>query len=256
MQTTIRTALLTALPGQLFNASTSVVESYTNNTPQADLLVVTTGTSPVTFTINSTAITTNAGSAASTIAVAVGSAATTLNAASAPVVVLTAQITSNTMTIYSTVAGTAFTIAASTGCTTTPIFTNDSSIPFGRLVVQSHESCDGAYLPHFSGMVTAFVTLGITVRDNIFDDTADAGYTARSTMNILRRGYVWVTAEISASASSQVFARHTPGTTSSNYGALGGGADSATCSVVRGARWKEAVAAGSIGLLEVNFPAV
>ena len=257
MQTSISTSMLTAYPGQLFNYGDAVVESYTNNTPQMINVVVTADTSPASFVINgSGTFTANPNSAAQTIAQNVASAAALVNAGSEPVTVDTALITSTTITIYADVPGTAFTCVASTGCTTSTVFTNNSSIPFGRLVVQGPISDDGVCLPYHSSLITGVLTVGVTIRDNVFDDTADLGYTAKATMSVLRKGKVWVTTEAATTPHTVVYVRHTINSTYTARGTFSSSADSATCSLLRGAVWKTTATAQGTALLEINFPAV
>lgn len=256
MQTSINTALATGLCGQLYNASTAECESYVNNTTYSVYFEISTGTALTTIELDGTDYTVNSACAALTIAAIVPLMATAINAGSGDYEVLTANITSTTLTVQSTVYGDAFTYSATANIATSGVtFQNEASVPFGRLVVQDNQKyADVAHLPYTSAQVTSLLTLGVTIRDNVFDDSDDLGYTAQSTMAVLRKGQIWVTAENAVTPHTAVYARHTVTTTNTAYGTFRGDTDSATASLVSGAVWKTQATAGGTALLQINLP--
>lgn len=87
------------------------------------------------------------------------------------------------------------------------------------------------------------------------EDGLDAGYAAKETANIIKKGYVWVTIEEDIVFGDAVFYRHAAGT-GTKLGAFRNDADSASCTALPNARWvKGGTAVQGIALLEINVMA-
>lgn len=79
-------------------------------------------------------------------------------------------------------------------------------------------------------------------------DSADAlpGYPAKHTVNVMRKGYIWVAIEEDIAIGDAVYFRHTAnGAGKLNLGSFRNDADSATCDQLTNARW---VKAGTLAL--------
>lgn len=85
------------------------------------------------------------------------------------------------------------------------------------------------------------------------EDGLDAGYAAKETANVLRKGYVWVVIEETVAIGDDVYFRHTASGGNTKLGAFRNDADTATCDQLTNARWvKGGSAAEGIALLELD----
>lgn len=85
------------------------------------------------------------------------------------------------------------------------------------------------------------------------EDGLDAGYAAKETANVIRKGYVWVVIEEDIAVGDAVFYRHAAGT-GTKLGAFRNDADTATATALTNARWViGGTAAQGIALLELGI---
>lgn len=120
---------------------------------------------------------------------------------------------------------------------------------FGRMAVVSG---DGLAAHPTSG---SQVKLGVVMHSHATvskEDGLDAGYAAKETANVIRKGYVWVVIEEDIAIGDAVFYRHAAGT-GTKLGAFRNDADTASCTALTNARWvKGGTAAQGIALLELD----
>ena len=85
------------------------------------------------------------------------------------------------------------------------------------------------------------------------EDGLDAGYGAKETANVLRKGYVWVVIEETVAIGDAVYFRHTASGGNTKLGAFRNDADTATADQLTNARWvRGGTAAEGIALLELD----
>lgn len=126
----------------------------------------------------------------------------------------------------------------------------------GLLVIRGTDVDVDAALP--AAAFTDADVLGVSIRTHkarsdgaLVDNEV---YEDDTPMPVRRRGRVYVTVEDAFVAGQQAYARHTAGAGGSDPGAFRTDDDTATASVVNGARFMSSGGAGEIGVLEVNLP--
>lgn len=123
---------------------------------------------------------------------------------------------------------------------------------FGRMAVVNTTDEGKSAHPSAAGQAP----LGIVMHSHAtvsLEDGLDAGYAAKETANVLRKGYIWVVIEETIAIGDAVYFRHTAGT-GTKLGAFRNDADTASCDLLAGARWvKGGTASEGIALLEINL---
>lgn len=132
-------------------------------------------------------------------------------------------------------------------------------VPFGRGLARGTLP-DVATLPS----VTSFVFEGISIarakgrlKDNTVSPpvTEDAKWLGSDSMNVLRRGRIWVRPEDAVTIASDVFIRHTQGLApAETVGRFRTDADGSNADQLNGARWLSNAGAGVLAVLEINIP--
>lgn len=127
------------------------------------------------------------------------------------------------------------------------------------VVIGAHD--DSCKLPTASGDITSVLKpLGVTrsnvARDPNFPSGGTAGYTYQigDTVEIVKRGQVWVTVEEAVSPADDVYVRHTANGDNTQRGAFRTSSDSSNAALLAGARFLTTAAAGSVALLDLNLP--
>lgn len=102
---------------------------------------------------------------------------------------------------------------------------------------------------------TGFVFEGVSVQTNkpVQNATGEAQYDAGEEITVLRKGRIWVYAEVAVAVNDPVFLRHTVN------GALVPGdfrndADTARADQITNARWITATTAAGLAQIEINIP--
>ena len=134
-------------------------------------------------------------------------------------------------------------------------------IDFGRCVVQGG-SDDLCALPQAAGDIVAGITPFEHVESvdgNLPADTNEVvrtqNYKANGTVNIMRRGVIWVIVEEAVTKGAAVYARHTPSGANVTRGLFRTDADTASALLVPTAVFKTAQATpGGFAQVEINLP--
>jgi len=258
MQDSANESMAIGVPGQLADISNSVIDTYINNTPQLDLITVTAANLATTLTITDTAFAVNVGAAVLTVAAIGALLVAAVNAGAEPVTAT--DLEDGTFWVQADAPGTAFTSTGTTNCTVTNTVINETSIPFGVVVVQDTWTGKDnlAHLPSLTAEITTVnVPLGITVHSQAFEQALlnadNEGYPHQSAMSICRRGRVYVEVEDAVTVGGQVFVRFSAGATE-QLGAMRSDADTADAVALPYARFKTSAAAGGIAIVELNLP--
>jgi len=196
--------------------------------------------------------TTNCSVAESTVTAAtiISNLATKINAGETTVTA-TANIT--TLELTSDV-GEAMTTVGTTNCTVTERTGASEALPFGLLVSIDDDFPGRAHLPTTAVDITnAASVAGITVRNNCVENEDSAGYAVLSEMECLSQGVIYVLLEDAVVVSDSVYVRHTASATEQR-GSFRSDADTADASILPGARYLEAGAAGEVVPVEINLP--
>lgn len=130
--------------------------------------------------------------------------------------------------------------------------------PTGKLFFGRIAAIDGENKAKHPTLTTDKI-LGVVMHSHALESKADgldAGYGAKETANVIRKGYVWVVIEEDIIVGDAVFYRHAAGAGGTKLGALRNDADTASCTALPNARWvKGGTAVQGIALLEVNVMA-
>lgn len=130
---------------------------------------------------------------------------------------------------------------------------------FGRLVIRDTGSGEDA-IAHPSSALSAVngtVIDGIVSSTHAIEssrDSDDPAYPAQDTVNVLRKGYIWVQIEADVSVGDPVLVRHTADGGLDKLGAFAPAAGAGLQDISAVAKWeKGGLAADGIALLEINL---
>lgn len=257
MQTSVESSMAMGYPGQLADLTNHDIATAYNTSKQLEDVTITAADLATTLTINGVAFTVNSGAATKTKTELRDLLIAAINAGSQPV---TASIKdADELYVTADASGTGFTIAGTTNCTVANVIPNSllASIPFGILVSLNDNQGEGLiHPPQAAGDVTTLL-LGIALHTHAIENVltgAETGYTAGSAVSVLRKGRVYVSVENAVVQNGAVYARHTASGVNTQLGAFRSDADTANASLVPGARFVKAAAAGGITIVEINLP--
>jgi len=257
MQISVNDSMVIGLPGQLADIGNNEIETFTNGSMQLDEVTITAANLATTLTIDGTAVTVNSGAEVKTT---VELAAMLLAAVNLAGLGVTASAGSTTSKIYvrADVHGTGFTAVGTTNCSVAHKVLNESTIPFGILVVRDTWSGlqKSAHLPSLTAEITTITTcLGVTVHSHANEqarDNADnPGYAANSAMSILRKGRIYVRVESAVTAGSIPYVRFSAEATE-QLGAFRHDADTSDAVALPHSLFESGAAAGGIALLNLG----
>jgi hypothetical protein len=101
---------------------------------------------------------------------------------------------------------------------------------------------------------TNSVPIGVTLHTHQADPLIGIGIPNKGTLNLLKRGRVYVTVEEAVTPASPVFVRFASGAGGTQKGGFRASADSATAVAWTRARYLTTAAAAGLAVLEVNLP--
>lgn len=130
-----------------------------------------------------------------------------------------------------------------------------ANIPFG-VGLKKGASDDGYVLPAASTDLVEGIAVHTHSRDNFGFSAltpSTAGVKPQQTMNVLRRGTIYVVVEEAVAAHDPAFVRFAAGAGGTQLGAFRKSADTATAAAVKGGRFLSSAAAG--GIAKVHFDA-
>lgn len=161
------------------------------------------------------------------------------------------------------------------GVTVGPITYDTSEDKTLNLLAHQIETLNGVDSTDVSGrIITILMNEGLEIKINsvtVVDDSGgtcaasyavepqnpgDAGlvfYKASDTVNVLRRGRIYVTAEQAVTSDDPVYFRHVASGTYKR-GGFRKDSDSGKATLLSGAKWAKSAGAGDVGVVEINFP--
>lgn len=135
-----------------------------------------------------------------------------------------------------------------------------STASAGRLFVRSSSDTLGK-LP--ASAAECLVPLGVSIYDaskapGLYGATLPTGQTFGTPVPVLRKGRIWVTAEVNVTQGQPVFSRHTANGLLTTLGGFRNDADPVlgvdTASQLGDARWVTSALAGALAVIEINLP--
>ncbi len=127
------------------------------------------------------------------------------------------------------------------------------ALPLGRLVVVNTANGDGAVmLPTGTADITN-LSVGVVIHTHSQESSlsGDPEYPINSAVPVLRKGRVLVSVEDAVAEGGQVFARHN----TAPFGKFRSDADTATATLVPGARYRSSTVGAGLAVVEINQPA-
>lgn len=131
------------------------------------------------------------------------------------------------------------------------------AIPFGCAVVLGVDPDNDCKLPAAAAdITTAANALGIAFSTQAIESSASgvAQYPVKSSVNVLRKGRVWVQVEEAVTPASPVFVRYASGAGGTQKGAFRASADTATAAQWANARY--VTSAGIAGFAQVEIDGI
>jgi len=128
----------------------------------------------------------------------------------------------------------------------------EGAVPFGRFVTKgtNDDQCD---LPDATAEISGGVALGFAVEDtSIEQPDTPVGYADEATVQIMRRGRIWVLTEDAVAAGGDVYVRHGAGGGGSDLGRCRSDADTATATKLPGATFRTSTAAAGMAIVEYD----
>jgi hypothetical protein len=129
-------------------------------------------------------------------------------------------------------------------------YTAEEDLKFGRAVLQG--TADGqCLLP--AGNITGL--LGVAIhqhKEQGLVGSQDAKYLEGDSVNVLKKGRMWVKVEEAVVAQDPVYVRHTTGGGGTELGAFRKSADTSTAAVVSGMKYLTSADAAALALIEVD----
>lgn len=130
---------------------------------------------------------------------------------------------------------------------------------FGRLALRDTANGEDhvAHPAGALGSVDGTVIDGIVSSTHAIEsarDTSDPNYAAQETVQVMRKGYIWVQIEADVNVGDPVLVRHTVDASLDKLGAFAGAAGTGLQDISAVAKWeKGGLAADGVALLEINL---
>jgi len=262
MQTSVEERMEIGMPGMLADSGYKDVITGINNSKQKVSVTITAIDLATTLTINGVAFTVNAGAAAKTKTELRDLMITAVNAGTEPV---TASINdADELYVDADVSGVAFTAVGTTNCSVATVIANEASISFGKFVSLNdagQQSSDSSgrrlvHLPQVATDVTSGKALGFALHTQAVENAysgSNLGYDAGSAISVLRKGRVYVTAEVNVSEGDPVYVRYTVNG-ALTLGSVRNDDDTSKAGLLPGAYFRKTATAGNITVVEINLP--
>lgn len=263
MQTSVANDMTAALEGMVVDSGFTDIISRLVSTQQLDYVLIA-GNDDGTFTITIDGTTEATFAASSNTKAQI--AADLLSDMADPTADVTAEASGTDGILIESVSdsyagsNTAFvTTVLSTGTpadiTVTTLVAQDQTIPYGYGVCMDDRAAVSGQqirLPRQATDVTGPAFEGISVRDVMRTANSGNGYANQSSVNVLRRGRIWVQVEDAVAAGGDVYCRYTDPTSAYGLGSFRSDADTSDAGKIPGASYRTAASADGLAQVELS----